>query len=293
MHSAAISRARDALLGLSVGDAFGACVTADPTFLQERSLPIGPWRWTDDTEMACSVVAVLDRSGLIDRDELAASFAEHYDQYRDYGPGTNRILRRMRRHGEGWRELAARAGGGHGSRGNGAAMRVAPLGAYFADDLDRAVREAAASAEVTHAHPEGVAGAIAVAVAAALAASDPSLRGGALLEAVAARTPAGAVGDGILYARDLVDATDPAVAAAALGNGSAISAADTVPFCLWIVAAGPAEFASACWSAAGVGGDGDTLCAIVGGVLGVRLGSRGIPETWRSRREPLPLWAGS
>lgn len=45
-------------------------------------------------------------------------------------------------------------------------MRVAPLGAYFAEELDTCLRdEAALSAAVTHAHPEGKAGAIAVAAA--------------------------------------------------------------------------------------------------------------------------------
>ena len=40
-------------------------------------------------------------------------------------------------------------------------MRVAPLGAYFAEDVERAASEAHLSAQVTHAHPEGQAGAIA------------------------------------------------------------------------------------------------------------------------------------
>ena len=48
-------------------------------------------------------------------------------------------------------------------------MRVAPLGAYFADALKTVVEQAQRSAEVTHAHPDGMAGAIAVAVAAAWA----------------------------------------------------------------------------------------------------------------------------
>ncbi len=52
--------------------------------------------------------------------------------------------------------------------GNGAAMRVAPIGAYFADDLDKVLYYAQASAEVTHAHIEGIVGAMAVAVASAL-----------------------------------------------------------------------------------------------------------------------------
>jgi ADP-ribosylglycohydrolase len=51
--------------------------------------------------------------------------------------------------------------------GNGAAMRVAPLGAFHAADHQRAALQAMASAEVTHAHPEAFLGAVAVAVAAA------------------------------------------------------------------------------------------------------------------------------
>ena len=48
-------------------------------------------------------------------------------------------------------------------------MRVAPLGAYFADDLEMVRAQAVLAAEVTHAHPEGIAGAVAVALAAAWA----------------------------------------------------------------------------------------------------------------------------
>jgi ADP-ribosylglycohydrolase len=46
--------------------------------------------------------------------------------------------------------------GGNGSFGNGAAMRVAPLGAYFAADPDRAAAEARLQAEITHSHVEGM-----------------------------------------------------------------------------------------------------------------------------------------
>ena len=48
---------------------------------------------------------------------------------------------------------------GGGSYGNGGAMRAAPIGGYFWDDPERARKEAQRSAEVTHAHPEGQAGA--------------------------------------------------------------------------------------------------------------------------------------
>src|SRR5688500_20323339 len=68
-----------------------------------------------------------------------------------------------------WREVATSLYGGQGSLGNGAAMRVPPVGAYFADDIAKVVEQAKLSAVVTHTHPEAVAGAVAVAVAAALA----------------------------------------------------------------------------------------------------------------------------
>ncbi len=56
------------------------------------------------------------------------------------------------------------------SFGNGSAMRVSPV-AYVHDDLDSVLAEAEASAAVTHDHPDGVAGAKAVAAAIFLARS--------------------------------------------------------------------------------------------------------------------------
>jgi ADP-ribosylglycohydrolase len=288
------SRAVASLHGLAVGDALGSCffVPDNLPALQARELPPGPWWWTDDTEMACSVFAVLDRHGRIDQDVLAASFAEHHDFDRGYGAGVNRMLRLIRQEGSDWRQLVAESWDGRGSWGNGAAMRVAPLGCYFADDLERAAAEAAASAEVTHTHPEGVAGAVAVAVAAALVAREPGARGAALLDEVAERTPPGSVRDGIGNALQLLPLQDPRSAAASLGNGRYISAPDTVPFCLWVAAKYPDDFAAAFWATACVGGDVDTTCAIVGGILAARVGAGGIPSAWRERCEPLPGWSG-
>src|SRR5262245_39590128 len=108
--------------------------------------------------------------GMAEQDDLARTFAQRYTRNpnRGYGHSTIRILRAIH-DGAAWRETSAGAFGGEGSKGNGAAMRVAPLGAYFADDLATAAREADASAEITHFHREARAGAIAVAVAAAWA----------------------------------------------------------------------------------------------------------------------------
>src|SRR5205085_1297031 len=89
-----------------------------------------------------------------------------FDFGRGYGGTAHGILSRIAA-GEDWRVVAPGAFAGSGSMGNGGAMRAAPVGAYFFDDAARAAAEARRSAVVTHAHPEGQAGAIAVAVAAA------------------------------------------------------------------------------------------------------------------------------
>jgi len=165
--------AYDSLDGLSVGDALGA-----QFFMIGRSLddlvagraPAGPWEWTDDTHMACSIAEQLREHSGIDQDRLAATFADRCEPYRGYGAGAVVILHQIR-DGVPWRQAAAAAFGGQGSCGNGAAMRVAPLGAYHPDRPTTAAELAIRSAEVTHAHPEGIAGAVLVAVAAAHAAA--------------------------------------------------------------------------------------------------------------------------
>ena len=56
-----LERALSSLRGLAVGDALGSqfFVPVNYPLLKNRELPPGDWQWTDDTEMACSVVAVL------------------------------------------------------------------------------------------------------------------------------------------------------------------------------------------------------------------------------------------
>ncbi|MGH3392188.1 MAG: ADP-ribosylglycohydrolase family protein [Actinomadura sp.] len=281
-------RTVDSLTGLSVGDAFG-----DQFFLHTNrdltpatDLPAAPWEWSDDTEMACSIVDVLLRFGTIEQDSLAAAFATRLDIARRYGAGALELLERIQA-GDGWRIASVGSFSGNGSYGNGAAMRVAPLGAYFSADPPRAAAEAAASAEVTHAHPEGVAGAIAVAVAASHAAAHRS--GTDLIDTVLAHVPSGYVRRGLERARAMPDHSVEQ-AAYELGNGSRITAQDTVPFTLWVAARHLDDYEAAVRAAVAAGGDMDTTAAIVGGIVAAGVGVEGIPAAWRAAREPLPSW---
>lgn len=296
-NQARSERARRSLEGLSVGDAFGErffCDAADVSAAGRRVPRANPpWVVTDDTVMALSIVEVLETHGQIEQDPLATAFARRYaeDPGRGYGAGAHRLLTEI---GEGrpWRTVARSLFGGRGSWGNGGAMRAAPLGAWWADDLDRAAEDAARSAEVTHAHSEGQAGAVAVAVAAALAAGragQPWFEdAAAFIRQVADRTPPGATGNGLLAAADLPPACSVELAVSALGNGSRISAPDTVPLCVWAAAWFGASFEDALWKTVSALGDRDTTCAIVGGIVGAHTGPAAIPAAWRAAREPLP-----
>jgi ADP-ribosylglycohydrolase len=180
-----------------------------------------------------------------------------------------------------WRDVARSAFAGMGSMGNGAAMRVAPLGAWFAGDLDLVVEQAARSAEVTHANVNAVAGAVAVAVAAAcfVTGDDPW---GAVLD----RTPVSLTREMLHRAASLPSGSSVQHAAAALGSGDQVCAHDTVPFALWCAVRHRGSFEDCLWTTVSGGGDRDTTCAIAGGVVAADPAVR-VPDAWSRRVEAL------
>jgi ADP-ribosylglycohydrolase len=284
--------AQRSLLGLAVGDAFGETMFGQPHEVARRAAKRlistkRPWRWTDDTAMALSIVEVLGRHGTIDTDALADAFARRWAQEpsRGYGQGAFNLLTRVSR-GLPWRREAQRLFNGQGSFGNGAAMRAAPIGGYFAADLERVRDEALRSAEPTHTHPDGAAGAVAVAIAAALAASRIDRR--KLLEQVVRFTPPGHTHDRLRRAAEIDLGANVEEVGAELGTGLDVAAHDTVPFCLWVAARHLDSYEEAIWTATSQDGDRDTMGAIVGGVVVLATGDDQIPVLWRAAAEPIP-----
>ena len=194
--------------------------------------------------------------------------------------------------GVSWKTAARQAFNGQGSCGNGGAMRVASIGAYFADDLQKVIAEAGASAEVTHAHPDGQTGAIAVALAAAYMvregerARKPDL---ALVEFVLNQIPQTDTYHRLKRALEIPLNASPSTAASRLGNGMHVIASDTVPFCLWCAARHPDNYVEALWSTVTVCGDVDTNCAIVGGIVALSAGRDSIPLDWLKAREAFNI----
>ncbi|MEY2881848.1 MAG: hypothetical protein RLZZ15_4228 [Verrucomicrobiota bacterium] len=297
-HPERLSRALLSLHGLAIGDGLGEMMFGREEqayeLIKNDQLPAGPWFHTDDTEMAISVVEVLRLHGAIEQDALARGFLQRFagDPDRGYGSGARRQLRMMIE-GVDWRVAARDAFGGDGSLGNGSAMRVAPIGAWFADDLDQVVAEAGASATITHVHPEGVAGATAIAVAAAMAwrlrdrHSDEATT--EFFSEIHRRTSEGDTRRGVAQAARLRDFTSPVSVARILGNGVGITCPDTVPFVIWAAAKHRGDFREAIAATASVGGDIDTNCAIVGGIVAASVGWNALPPDWLKHIEPLPF----
>ncbi|MFH8761070.1 ADP-ribosylglycohydrolase family protein [Streptomyces althioticus] len=289
----------DSLQGLAFGDAFGdrwfgILRRQGTAALDARTPPPEPlWRWTDDTAQAVVLVRELaEGGGIVDQDRLALSFATAYaeDTHRGYGASMHDVLRRIQT-GEPWNEVVAGQFGGQGSWGNGAAMRAAPLGAWHSGDLDVAAEQAARQSAVSHHHPEAVTGAVAVALAAALAARS---RGGPaparpdFLRAVAERLPDSDVRSGVRIAARMPEHTSVRHAAEVLGSGYRMSGPDTVPYALWCAAGHLDDLHETLWVTVGGRGDIDTTCAVAGGVVAARTGVGGLPPAWHTAREPLP-----
>ncbi|MFJ9547113.1 ADP-ribosylglycohydrolase family protein [Streptomyces erythrochromogenes] len=291
--------ALDSLSGLAFGDAFGdrwfgILRREGPAALEARTPPPEPlWPWSDDTAQALVLVRELaEGGGAIDQDRFARRLAEAYaeDAHRGYGASMHDVLRRIGA-GEPWREVVAGQFDGQGSWGNGAAMRVAPLGAWHAADLDTVAARAAEQSVVSHHHPEAVAGAVAVAVAAALATRSrggPAPARSDFLRAVAARLPDSDVRSGVRIAARMPARASVRHAAEVLGSGYRMSGPDTVPYALWCAAGHLDDLHEGLWSTVAGRGDIDTTCAIAGGVIAARTGVTALPPTWHAAREPLP-----
>ena len=278
------------MLGLAVGDGLGAPfegVPADHIFwshgrvvdLLDESAG-DPLRVTDDTQMMVGVAETLVACGAIDAAELGRRFVAHYDPARGYGPGARRIIEAVAAGGD-WGELAAAVFPG-GSFGNGAAMRVAPVGLAFAPDPDRVAEQARLSALLTHHHPLGVEGAVVMASAVALALRGPPLDRGEFYRSLRRRCRTEEFRWQLRAARRLRRGDS-------LGFlGNSLPAHRSVVTAVACFTTNPNSFEDAVARAIELGDDTDTLAAMAGALSGAFLGVEAVPARWVARLEKGP-----
>jgi poly(ADP-ribose) glycohydrolase ARH3 len=285
-----IDRFRGCLLGHALGDGMGAPFEGLSNETLYRSYgattkiftnpPVDEFCYTDDTEMSTSVAECLVEHGQIDSADLAKRFCDHFNPLRGYGAGMRRIADAMKS-GRDWKAVVQDIFPG-GSLGNGATMRVAPVGLLFHRDLNRVATEAAASAMVTHLHPIGVDGAVilATAVALLLRLTGPFDRREFFTELSRQaateefewqlRTAAKLVPQDSVY------------------FGNSLEAHRSVTSAILCFASAPDSYEQTIASAIGMGNDTDTLAAMAGALSGAHLGYSALPTASLARLEEGP-----
>jgi ADP-ribosylglycohydrolase len=316
--STARDRARGALYGLAIGDALGmptqlmsheeviACFGVLDGF---RAAPAGhpiasglpAGSVTDDTEQALLLAdALLAGGGHIESEDLARRLLAWAERARErgsldlLGPSSSAAV------------AALIAGGptaevGRSGATNGAAMRITPVGLIISsDDLDALVDLVVEASRVTHHTGVAIAGASAVA-----AAVSGGVDGASIAEATTLGIRASDLGQRrgewvagasvarrIAWAIGLVDADDHdrSVRDVVELVGTSLATQESVPAAFAVLALHPDDPWQACLTAASLGGDSDTIAAMVGAIAGACHGMDSWPpDAVRAVRETNQL----
>jgi poly(ADP-ribose) glycohydrolase ARH3 len=274
-----------AMVGSALGDAIGElafrytkkghlCATVDR---------VDKLIYTDDTAMAIGLAeSILQMKG-IDPQHLGDTFNRNFcrEPWRGYASGPPTIFSIVRRYKISYVEAAKSLFGGSGSMGNGAAMRIVPVGLVF-HNSEHFYEEACGSAEVTHAHPVGMDGAAVQALAIAQGVKlDPERE--FPLETfiqdltVFARTPE--IREKMRLVQALIkEDVSPGIAGERLGRS--VSVDESMPFAIYSFLRYPKSFEDCLYCSILNGGDRDTLGAMACAISGAYLGIEAIPKPW-------------
>lgn len=269
-------------MGLAVGDAVGSAwegVPADMIYSMGPADRIvehakrDPIYYTDDTQMTISVLQELIERKSINKYSLAKRFAENYHPDRGYGQGARRIINSIG-FGEDWETVARTIFNGDGSLGNGAAMRVAPLGLFFYPNFDEILVQAELSAAPTHCHEIGVDGGRLIATAAALAADSS----GSKLNRISFLQELHSVAKTEEFQWQIEHALQLSPFQTLIAFGNSLEAHRSVMTSILCFVDSPDDYVATIARAIGQGNDVDTLAAMAGAICGARVGLSGIPE---------------
>lgn len=284
------SRFLGGMVGSALGDAIGEIAFLYP----ERGRlclnmdRVSELRYTDDTAMAIGIAESIIKEGGLDQNGLGETFNHNYQRepWRGYASGPPTIFTMVEKLKITYQQAARRLFGGSGSLGNGAAMRIAPVGLFFHNASDL-YEKACASAEVTHAHPVGMDGAAVQAWAIAEAVKlDPrkEFPSDQYMEGLKKFARTSEIRTKMELIQELITDDDPShVAADRIGRTVAVH--ESMPFALYSFIRHPQSFEECLFCAVLNGGDRDTLGAMACAISGAYLGIDAIPESWRQKLE--------
>ena len=286
-----------AMLGTFIGDVFG--MPFEGSMPQEVSLHLSLGAeeslarmrrstYTDDTQMMIGVAETLDACGGFDGAHMADRFVSNFDPARGYGSSATAVIKAI---SQGLPSTeAATIVFSDGSFGNGAAMRVAPVGLLYHEKHDELRRIAESQASITHTHPLGMEGAVLQAFAVAKAVKcDPGGFGPSeFLTSVRrfVRPDCEEFADKLRAVHNLL-AGDPTIDEVVAQLGHDIRAHYSVPAALYAFLSHASSFEEAVTYAISLGGDADTIGAMTGAIASAFHGLEGIPEDWLAAIEHL------
>jgi len=279
------------LLGVICGDVLGAPVEGLPAEQIRRQFgrisrpipgPGGRACYTDDTLMTLALARSLVRcAGRVDPEDCAAAGAAAFDPQRGYGRSAVKVLEALRG-GVSWRETGTLLFP-EGSYGNGAAMRIAPIGLlYGTDPAATLTQKVAAAVSATHVHPEAVEGAVllarAIGRARDLAPNEAETLGKILPELQHVCRHAGLAQRMRLVEKLIHQQATVGTAQRQLGSG--VRTLESVPFAIFLSLQNATAPLEGLLAAVNAGGDTDTVAAMTGAVLGALHGEAMFPTTW-------------
>ena len=280
------------MIGSALGDAIGELAFMFPQeeLLRSELVQLSEVRYTDDTAMAIGLAESIIEAGGVDQQHLGKTFSDNFkrEPWRGYASGPPTIFSIVEKSGITYGDAAQTLFGGQGSLGNGAAMRIVPLGLFVYDSPD-IYDQACASACVTHSHPIGMDGAAVQAFAVSQAVKlDPQQEFPLehFIEALIgiAKTPE-VRGKMELVRQLLADGMPPDMAAQEIGRTVAVH--ESMPFAVYSFLRHVRSFDDCLFCAIMNGGDRDTLGAMAGAISGAYLGIDAVPEYWQQKLENL------
>ncbi len=279
-----ISRFKGCLLGTAIGDSLGA--GREGSFDISEVRDIGS-RYTDDTAMMIGVAESLINCKGFNGDDMAEIFIKNYlrEPWRGYGWGPPRIFNMILKDRKRWDEMLDRELYPGGSFGNGAAMRVAPIGLFYYDEPEK-LREVVHKASIiTHSHELAIEGAFLQAYAVSLAVSEsgPELDRYQFLQKLKESTRNREYLKKLQLMEDLLkDKAERIKVIKYLGNG--IEALNSVPAAIYSFLVND-DLEESLVYAVSLGGDADTIGAMTGAIAGAYYGAKNIPPRWKERLE--------
>lgn len=274
-----IEQFKGCLFGLAIGDAFGAPFEGLTSYLifdgfgpvdqLIQTPPVERLHYTDDTEMMISVCETLIQTGTIDEEVLCNAFAGNYTPGRGYGQGARKIIEAIICK-EDHQKLAETIFPG-GSLGNGAAMRVAPIGICFCDNVSEIKKQARLSALPTHVNPVGVEGAQLLALAVSLAVQEKNINYHEFYQYLKTH----AFTEEFQWKLSIAEEISPNGNIHTLGNS--LEADNSVITAIACFLRSPDSYENTISTAIALGNDTDTLAAMAGAISGAHLGIGAIP----------------